>query len=103
LEADASRHARADAFEAGIEHAREAALNEAESTAALWEQGRQARARARMLREESQRHPQVRGQRDEQTLDHAPRSGADWTKGRGQREREQMKRDESGRAGDRLR
>jgi predicted DNA-binding protein len=45
---------------AEAEMAREHSLQEAESSAALWEQGRLARDRAQMLREEAQQRRRVR-------------------------------------------
>ncbi|HET8673323.1 MAG TPA: hypothetical protein VFL87_06795 [Thermoleophilaceae bacterium] len=69
-------------------NAREVSLGEAESTAAVWEQGRLARERARLIRQEASRlrelGPRVRGRLTHPSV---TRATSPWEAGRVARER----------------
>lgn len=86
---------RAQAIAEGLDHAREHSLSEAESVVALWEQGRQARERARILRDRSRQQRSAPTGQPARSLAPPEDSAAVWKGGGAARERAQMLQDEA--------
>ncbi|HEX6457769.1 MAG TPA: ribbon-helix-helix domain-containing protein [Thermoleophilaceae bacterium] len=78
------------AFAEGVEHAREHSLGEAESAVALWEQGRQARERAKDLREQSLRQRSAASKQSARSVGEPKSAAAVWERGAAARERAQL-------------
>jgi hypothetical protein len=85
----------AQTLRSGVEHATEQSLGIAEGTAALWEQGRLARERARTLRSMSREQRYNHGDYRERRVDRSESTAALWEKGRMARERSRLLREEA--------
>jgi hypothetical protein len=97
LEVDArtgSDQTQQQTVRAGMEYATERSLGIAEGTAALWEQGRLARERARTLRGLSREQRLNHGKHRDQRGDRSESTAALWEKGRLARERARLLREE---------